>query len=119
MSGNLLNNVAPSLFPDPGKFALIGSAAQLGGIVRMTASLTVILMEASGSVIVGLPILLTLIAAKYAGDFFSEVSLQVLSSTLFILLSSPDRFMTPFELLDWQTYCIFHAHTRHSLKNME
>lgn len=58
---------------EPGKYALLGAASQLGGVVRMTISLTAILIEATQGISFGLPVIIVLMMAKWVGDFFTEV----------------------------------------------
>jgi chloride channel 7 len=57
---------------DPGTYALIGSLACLGGISRITISLAVIMIETTGDLQYGLPLVVTLIAAQWFGNMFNE-----------------------------------------------
>jgi chloride channel 7 len=68
--GEVLHGVYPTI--DPGMYSLVGAAALLGGITRMTISLAVILVELTNDINFLLPILLTLIISKMTGDMIEE-----------------------------------------------
>ncbi|GAB1602560.1 H(+)/Cl(-) exchange transporter 7, partial [Argonauta hians] len=73
--GRLLGYGCMEIFPhlknNLGKYALLGAASQLGGIVRTTVSIMVILVECTGDITLGLPLMMVLIISKWVGDFFS------------------------------------------------
>ena len=52
----------------PGLYAMIGSAACLAGVTRMTVSLVVIMFELTGSVDYILPLMATVVVSKWVGD---------------------------------------------------
>ena len=69
----------------PGTYALIGAAAFLGGVVRMTISLTVILIESTNEIDYGLPIMLTLMVSLvivYKLTVFFSCPFEVVASQL-------------------------------------
>ncbi|KAM4531859.1 H(+)/Cl(-) exchange transporter 7 isoform 1-T1 [Odontesthes bonariensis] len=113
LCGILLASLTSTNTPwaDPGKYALIGAAAQLGGIVRMTLSLTVIMVEATGNVTYGLPIMLVLMTAKIVGDYFQEGLYDIhikLQSVPFLHWDAPatSHWLTAREVMSSPVTCL-------------
>lgn len=57
---------------EPAHMALLGAAAMLGGVQRTTVSLCVILMEATGQTKVLIPLIISIVVARYVGDIFND-----------------------------------------------
>ena len=73
--GRLFGNISLRLFPElaySNTYALVGAAAVLGGMARMTISLTVILLECTGNEQYVLPLMLTLMTARITGGLFND-----------------------------------------------
>ncbi|XP_076362713.1 H(+)/Cl(-) exchange transporter 5-like isoform X2 [Tachypleus tridentatus] len=56
----------------PGLYAMVGAAACLGGVTRMTVSLVVIMFELTGSVKYIVPLMAAVMASKWVGDAFGR-----------------------------------------------
>ncbi|KIY66841.1 Cl-channel protein [Cylindrobasidium torrendii FP15055 ss-10] len=56
----------------PGFYAVIGASGMLGGVTRMTVSLVVILFELTGALSHVLPIMISVVTAKWVGDAVGE-----------------------------------------------
>ncbi|PHH85334.1 hypothetical protein CDD83_579 [Cordyceps sp. RAO-2017] len=56
----------------PGTYAIIGAAAALAGVTRMTVSIVVITFELTGALTYVLPIMVAVMISKWVGDAFSR-----------------------------------------------
>lgn len=56
----------------PGTYAIIGAAAALAGVTRMTVSIVVIMFELTGALPYVLPIMIAVMISKWVGDAFSR-----------------------------------------------
>ena len=56
----------------PGTYAIIGAAAALAGVTRMTVSIVVIMFELTGALTYVLPIMVAVMMSKWVGDAFSR-----------------------------------------------
>ncbi|GIX72547.1 hypothetical protein CEXT_466571 [Caerostris extrusa] len=93
------------------KFAIVGAAAMLGGVIRMTISLTVILMEALGNITFGLPLMLSVMTAKWVADIFNEGLYDChiqLASVPFLEWEPPHFSYTIFanEIMSYPVVCL-------------
>eukprot|EP00106_Octopus_bimaculoides_P010912 XP_014778354.1 PREDICTED: chloride channel protein D-like isoform X1 [Octopus bimaculoides] len=57
---------------DPGVFALIGAASFFGGVTRLTMAVTIIMIEITNDVQFIIPIMLSILIAKWIGDYFTH-----------------------------------------------
>ena len=55
----------------PGTYAIVGAAATLAGVTRMTVSIVVIMFELTGALTYVLPIMIAVMLSKWVGDAFS------------------------------------------------
>ena len=70
--GHWMNSAFPGYVADSGTYALIGAAAVLGGMARMTIAGCVIVLEACGNITYLLPLMVTFAASRYAGNAINE-----------------------------------------------
>lgn len=57
---------------NPSTYAIIGAAATLAGVTRMTVSIVVIMFELTGALTYVLPIMIAVMISKWVGDAFSR-----------------------------------------------
>jgi H+/Cl- antiporter ClcA len=80
--GHIMQNpLVHQFFPDscsnascivPGIYALVGAASVLAGVTRMTVSLVVIMFELTGAFTHVLPLMMSIMIARWVGDAFGK-----------------------------------------------
>ena len=119
---------APSLLANsnpftPGIYALVGAAAMLGGVTRMTVCLVVIMFELTGGLSYLLPIMMGLIFSKVVGDAFDRRSIfdAHLATMNYPFLHSKERIPPGIRVRDAMSRDLLalpmHGHSIESLKD--
>ena len=93
-------------FADSGTFALVGAAAGLGGMARMTISLVVILLEATGDIQYLVPLMLTVMLARWVGNCFNDGLYDIhihLKNIPLLEENDPDNAMVDISVADVMT----------------
>ncbi|KXT17750.1 hypothetical protein AC579_3626 [Pseudocercospora musae] len=75
--GRLIGQLIPTI--SPGIFAMVGSAAFLAGVSRMTVSLVVIMFELTGEIEYTVPHMLAILVAKWTADMLGKDSVYDLA----------------------------------------
>ncbi|XP_075231817.1 H(+)/Cl(-) exchange transporter 7-like [Lycorma delicatula] len=91
----ILNKIFPnSSWVHPKKYTFLASVAQLSGSLRLTFSITIIAVEITGNIQLLLPIMCSLLTAKWVGNLLSPrvFDEQVILHGIPILLSNPPPF---------------------------
>ncbi|KYR02106.1 chloride channel protein [Tieghemostelium lacteum] len=74
--GRLVGQIGGMMFTnstiDPSIYAMVGSSAMMAGFSRMTISLAVIVVELTEGTQYMLPVILSVMVAKWVGDIFNE-----------------------------------------------
>lgn len=83
-AGAFFGRLVGQLIPDisPGIFAMVGAAAFLAGVSRMTVSLTVIMFELTGEVDYIPPFMIAILVAKWVADALSSEGVYDLAQTV-------------------------------------
>jgi len=80
--GHGLYAAFPGSVSDPGTYALLGAAAVMGGMSRLTICGAVIILEACGNSQFLLPLMLVFAAARYTGNAINQPMYVVVSVCL-------------------------------------
>ncbi|KAL9090877.1 MAG: hypothetical protein Q9165_005085 [Trypethelium subeluteriae] len=78
--GRLVGQMVTTI--SPGIFAMVGAAAFLAGVSRMTISLCVIMFELTGELEYIVPHMIAILVAKWVADFMSQESVYDLAQTI-------------------------------------